>query len=326
VTDTVLLSFFSFQKEVMYQDLKENAGTICQHPVVQTLALGPASESDLGFEPLNPDQLDELAPPEQMVSILDADSTQRQCIAAARDGRSFVMDGPPGSGKSQTIANMIAEIIAAGKTALFVSEKAAALEVVKTRLDGAGLGSYVLELHSHKATRKEVARALDAAVRERPRPGPQLSASELAGAEQRRRDLSAYATAVNESREPLGRSLHWALGRCAQLDGIPKAPLPELIQVDLTAPKLAQILDGARSIALAWGPVSRGNAFLWRELADAAVTLRRQAELERTLEDLDDALDALGECRRSRAAPSWPWSSAGTARTRGSRSVRDAKG
>ena len=295
VTDTVLLSFFSFQKEVMYQDLKENAEVICQHPVVQALALGPAAGTDLGFEPPNPDQLDESAPPEKMVSILDADSTQRQCIAAARDGKSFVMDGPPGSGKSQTIANMIAEFIAAGKTALFVSEKAAALEVVKSRLDRAGLGSYVLELHSHKATRKEVARALDAAVRERPVPGPPLSASEMAGAEHRRRELSAYAAALNEVRAPLERSLHWALGRCAQLDDLPKAPLPEGIQADLSAATLAQIIDGARSIASAWGPVSRGNAFLWRDLLDPFATLRRQAELARTLSDLDAALGALGE-------------------------------
>ena len=69
------------------------------------------------------------------------------------------MDGPPGTGKSQTIANMIAELLEKGRTVLFVSEKAAALEVVQKRLIAAGLGEYTLELHSHKATRKEVAQA-----------------------------------------------------------------------------------------------------------------------------------------------------------------------
>ena len=91
--------------------------------------------------------MDDAFPPEQAVTILDADASQRQCVAAAREGRSFVMDGPPGTGKSQTIANMIAELITHGKTVLFVSEKAAALDVVHNRLAHVGLDEYVLELH-----------------------------------------------------------------------------------------------------------------------------------------------------------------------------------
>ena len=92
--------------------------------------------------------------------VLDADASQRAAIAAALDGRSFVLDGPPGTGKSQTIANMIGAALHAGKTVLFVSEKAAALDVVRDRLAGAGLGAYLLELHSHQAARKQVAASL----------------------------------------------------------------------------------------------------------------------------------------------------------------------
>ena len=96
--------------------------------------------------------------------ILDADSAQRACIAAALAGRSFTIDGPPGTGKSQTIANMVGALLFVGKTVLVVSHKAAALDVVADRLADAGLGGYLLELHSHKATRKEVAASLAAAV------------------------------------------------------------------------------------------------------------------------------------------------------------------
>ncbi len=74
------------------------------------------------------------------------------------------MDGPPGTGKSQTIANMIGVLLHAGKTVLFVSEKAAALDVVRDRLTAAGLRAYLLELHSPKATRKEVADELGQAL------------------------------------------------------------------------------------------------------------------------------------------------------------------
>ena len=153
-------------------------------------------------------------------TILDADASQRVCIAAAMDGRSFVMDGPPGSGKSQTIANMIGVLLQAGKTVLFVSEKAAALDVVRNRTTEAGLGAYLLELHSHKATRKEVAvslgKALDT-VPVAPAPMPQMDVETVRN---RREQLNAYADAMNRQRGLLGYSLHDVLGMIANLHGV----------------------------------------------------------------------------------------------------------
>ena len=93
---------------------------------------------------------------EAAIHILDADSSQHEAIEAVKRGAHLVIDGPPGTGKSQTIANIIAECLAAGKTVLFVSEKTAALDVVKRRLDECGLGDFCLELHSHKANKREV--------------------------------------------------------------------------------------------------------------------------------------------------------------------------
>lgn len=284
VDRTAVLALFSFQKEVMYRDLLDNEATIVEHPAVQALALGGGSV--LGFEPVPQDRLDEVAPPEQLVSILDADATQRQCIVAARDARSFVMDGPPGSGKSQTIANIVAELIATGKTTLFVSEKAAALEVVQSRLEEAGLGTFLLPLHSHKATRKEFAAALDAALRERGKAGQLLPAVELAQLENRRKHLSGYAAAVNQTRDPLGHSLNWAMGRCGLLDSLPKAPLPESIDQRLTADQFANMLETATALAGAWGPVSRRGDFLWHSLADTEGPRRH-------VHDIDDALTRL---------------------------------
>ena len=87
---------------------------------------------------------------------IPADGAQARAIAAARAGHSFVLEGPPGTGKSQTITNLIAEAVGRGKKVLFVAEKMAALEVVKRRLDGIGLGDACLELHSHKTNKKGV--------------------------------------------------------------------------------------------------------------------------------------------------------------------------
>ena len=77
--------------------------------------------------------------PATIHEVLQADSSQQEAIVAAKAGMSFVLQGPPGTGKSQTIANIIAECLGLGKTILFVSEKAAALEVVRNRLREAGL-------------------------------------------------------------------------------------------------------------------------------------------------------------------------------------------
>src|SRR5439155_14453245 len=83
-------------------------------------------------------------------------SSQLEAILAIKSGASLVLDGPPGTGKSQTIANVIAECLADGKTVLFVSEKSAALEVVKQRLDEQNLGDFALNCRSHKASKKEI--------------------------------------------------------------------------------------------------------------------------------------------------------------------------
>jgi hypothetical protein len=130
------IGLFSFQKFVMYRDLLTNEEAIGAHPVVRSLARKQLDADLARIETDVPglEQLDEVQPPATDLSILDADATQRRCIEAARRGQSFVMHGPPGTGKSQTIASVIANAIGNGKRVLFVSEKAAALDVVHSRL------------------------------------------------------------------------------------------------------------------------------------------------------------------------------------------------
>lgn len=219
-------------------------------------------------------------PPEDLVSIRDADSTQRRCILAARDGQSFVMDGPPGTGKSQTITNLIAEVIADGKTVLFVSEKAAALEVVQKRLREARLDEFALELHSHKATRKALALELGRSLSVRPAAKEKFdnqSSKQLAAA---RKSLSRYALAMNERRSPLGRPLHDVLGRIAALTALPQAPVPSSITSALRPEELNELLGHAESLGRNWGPVERGERFVWRDLHDTTTSAARQHDLE----------------------------------------------
>ena len=290
LSDEALLGRFSFHKEAMYQDLRSNMAQVLLSVLVRALAGDDEQSESFAFDEIPDDELDDAVPPETLSSILDADSTQRRCIIAARQGHSFVMDGPPGTGKSQTIANVIAELLSQQKSVLFVSEKAAALDVVKTRLDGAGLGSYVLELHSHKATRKEVAQVLGAALSERPRTPRILDAAELEQAHAHRAALSAFAAAQNEVRQPFGRSLHWAIGRHAQLADVPTAPPPSLITSDLSQAQYVAILALAGRLSSVWGSVESGIQFLWRDLRDANDLRGRRTHVEATLLKLEASL------------------------------------
>ena len=266
VRDSLALSYFSFAKEAMYRDLLEHEDLIAAHPAVSALATGGRAEtvSDFYFDEIPDDEVDRRAAPESTPVILDADSSQRASIAAALDGRSFVMDGPPGTGKSQTIANMVGVLLRAGKTVLFVSEKAAALDVVRDRLSEAGLRAYLLELHSHKATRKQVAVALGTALDTVPVAPAAMTAMDVETARKRREELNAYADAMNRPRTPLGYSLHDVLGLVAGLQDVPVAPATGMVPADLTVEAFGEIKNAAERLFTVWRPARQGRTFVWR--------------------------------------------------------------
>src|SRR5204863_7536522 len=163
-----------------------------------------------------PEELDEKTRPQDTHHILDADSSQHAAIVAATRGASLVLDGPPGTGKSQTIANVIAEFLAAGKTVLFVSEKTAALEVVKRRLDERRLGDFCLELHSHKANKREVIAELGRCL-ELKRVGAPDVDSKLTQLAESRRKLNTFVAELHTVRAPLGMSAYRVHGDVAKL-------------------------------------------------------------------------------------------------------------
>ena len=161
VRDDVALGFFSFTKFVMYNDLNPESWSkdvdLTKNELIQAIFNPSKNVYDDTFEE---EDVDEKLHYKTMYQVLDADSSQIAVIENVKAGHNLVVEGPPGTGKSQTIVNLIAELIAEGKTVLFVSEKMAALEVVKSRLDSVGLGKFVLELHSHKTRRKQLLKNL----------------------------------------------------------------------------------------------------------------------------------------------------------------------
>jgi hypothetical protein len=142
--DEVTLGFFSFGKFLMYADLDPKAWAgLDVPPILASLVDGEFSEPESPFT--SEAHIDQMLQPADVRQVRDADSSQVLAILDVMRGRNLVLQGPPGTGKSQTITNIIAESIGAGKKVLFVAEKMAALDVVKRRLDECGLGDAVLE-------------------------------------------------------------------------------------------------------------------------------------------------------------------------------------
>jgi len=158
VFSDICLDFFSFSKFVMYKDLDSTTWPDgvkpAMHPLIKAIFNpDPNSPKIPGFDE---EDVDNKIRADAVYHILDADSSQIAAIEDIKAGKNLVIQGPPGTGKSQTIANAIADLLAQGKTVLFISEKMAALEVVKKRLDNVSLGDFCLELHSKKANIKEL--------------------------------------------------------------------------------------------------------------------------------------------------------------------------
>lgn len=277
-----------YHKQAIHDDLRKNRELALAHPIVDALVGRTAVESH-NFEEVDERRVDDEIPPEKLVSILDADASQRKCIKAAIDGRSFVIDGPPGTGKSQTITNIIAELIYRGKSVLFVSEKIAALEVVSKRLADKGLDEFILTLHDPNARASDIARAVEQAIRSDEGPTPTSSDRK---AKRLREELTQWADAVHERREPLGMSLYDALGEAARelahderlRNGSLHPPGWRGEPADLTRDHYEEIMDLAARLEQYWAPVTQEETFSWRDVAFTALTNERRYEIRTTLE------------------------------------------
>ena len=196
-----MLGLFSFQKLNMYQDIKDNSDFINENENIRAIM----GESVLDLSSVTDDE-EEVETPE-LYNVIDADSSQLEAIEMAKKGVSFVLQGPPGTGKSQTITNILAETIADGKTALFVSEKMAALDVVYEKLKRAGLSEFCLELHSHKTNKKQVIEELCHTLKADKSALSDKADRELAIKKKVQRDLDSYADELHRIYPVINKSL-----------------------------------------------------------------------------------------------------------------------
>jgi hypothetical protein len=232
--------------------------------------------------------------PQDTFTILDADASQLCAIQAAVRGAHLIIQGPPGTGKSQTIANIIAECIAAGRTVLFVSEKAAAIEVVHRRLKSRHLDAFCLMLHSHRANKREIITELGEqleSVSAPPTDPDEILTLERLQSE--RLALDAYADALHRVHEPLGKSLFWAHGELAQLHHVPllAAPLPAV--ASLTIGDLEHRIRLVEALADHASVLTEGTAHPWSGIQVRSFGLAERHQLRELIWTVHSSIQRL---------------------------------
>ena len=150
----VVFGIFPSSKIAMYHDLDPEKRPLAENPVIGRLM---ATTGGGGGEYAGEYGTDD---PEVTCKVpylvMDADASQYSALVDIADGKSVALEGPPGSGKSQTIVNLISAALADGKKVLFVAEKLTALDVVKNRLESVGLGDFILPLQARKSSSVQV--------------------------------------------------------------------------------------------------------------------------------------------------------------------------
>ncbi|HET7509309.1 MAG TPA: AAA domain-containing protein [Solirubrobacterales bacterium] len=218
VSSRFVIGNFSYAKLPMVRDLEGALEAMAEHDLIAALAGDQEAQEALrerGASEQIPDP--DHTPPADEFLVLDADSSQNYAINAVLAGQSLIIKGPPGTGKSQTITNLISTLMARGKRVLFVAEKRAAIDAVLRRLEDVGLGDLVLDLHGGVSSRRQTAQALALALNK----NSQLAKPDLEKVhrklEQRRSQLTAHVDALHKGRSPWDLSFYEVLCRLMAL-------------------------------------------------------------------------------------------------------------
>ena len=209
IEEMAFVGLFSFGQFVMWNDIRNRSEELEQNKVVSSLING-AMNWVPEANTISVDNLDAEISLKDMAIPVSADSSQMVAIAAAASGQSFVLHGPPGTGKSQTITNMIANALYQGKTVLFVAEKMAALNVVQKRLADIGLDPFCLELHSNKTNKTSVLAELNKALEVGKIKSPEEYEETATKIHELRNKLNYIIEALHSKRE-FGISLYQAI-------------------------------------------------------------------------------------------------------------------
>lgn len=223
------IGVFPSARLAMYHDLDPSGWDFSAHPLISDLFGG--SETGYDAVPFGDEYNIDEPEIEKKVPYLiaDADSSQFSTIVDVADGKNLAVEGPPGTGKSQTIVNTIAASLSAGKKVLFVAEKSAALEVVKARLEAFGIGDFVLPLQANRSTKEQVITSIRNRIEMRPCDDPDELDQAIKNFKRTRDELKRYVDTLSTVFEDTDFTIHTILGRSIRSSDIVDA-LPEDIR------------------------------------------------------------------------------------------------
>ena len=296
VVGDVLLGVFSFAKFLMWKDLAERTAALKANRVVRHLLDTPREPFARDCDPPRPEDLDVEISPAELFTPLPGDSSQLAAVVGSARGCDFVLDGPPGTGKSQTIANIIAHNLALGRRVLFVAEKRVALDVVHKRLRASGLGPFCLELHSNKAAKLDVLRQLDSAWTAAEE-SPAAEWDRQASALRAQRDALNRVVASLHRRHQNGLTIHRAMGLVIRDGGDEALTLDWPQGVEHDEDDMAALREAARTLDLTRPAAALLDAATFRAVDRTEWSNAWQADLLSAASALAKAAGACAQAR-----------------------------
>lgn len=287
VLESAYLGVFSFSQFVMWNDMRNRTEDLTKNKIVRSLMDGK-----LAWE-ISDMEIGSRVPEDKVFLPLSADASQLFAIEAACNGESFVLHGPPGTGKSQTITALIANALAQNKTVLFVAEKMAALEVVQKRLDNIGIGPFCLELHSNKSKKRDVLEQLRQATEVTKNTSAESYAAKAQQIAKLRTELDEYATALHTPRK-CGMSLFELINGYEAVSDAPDIrPFGGKFAAGLTREQLDAQQTAVERMTAAAQAVGHPSGHPLSVVGCAQYSQRIKGELYQTVADYRTALENL---------------------------------
>ena len=289
----MVVGIFPSAKMAMYQDLDTSRRDFQGNEVISGLFGGSGAGGATPFADEH-DTDDPAVEAKAPYLVLDADSSQFSTIVDVSDGKNLAVEGPPGTGKSQTIVNTIANALAQGKKVLFVAEKMAALEVVKARLEAVGLGEFLLPLQAERSSREQVIRSVRARLEMEATGAPRDYEDRVEKFRHTRTELANYVEVISRPFGSTGLKVYDVLSKgIATNDVLKDAPrklqAPSFPNVEaLTAVQIETALEKAKGLADAWEATGDVDTY-WDEVECVPIDRFTTMELSQLAQDASEA-------------------------------------
>ena len=288
VDETAHLAVLQFSKFRLWKDMVDHWEAFARNPVVQHLIDRPGHR----FQDPTGSNADDRQPAELTTACpLPSDGTQLRAIQRAASGQSFVIEGPPGTGKSQTIANLLANALAQGRRVLFVAEKQAALSVVKRRLVQVGLDPYCLDLHDKGSSHEDIRRQLRDALEHRPHADTREFARNDQALDNLCSRLAGYHAALYDE-NGVGESYATAHEQLVRLGAGTTAVVPQAF-LEATTDTLQQVGRTAMALETSSRVAQAGPDHPWRIVRDLRFDDLDRPALATAIAELETVLGRL---------------------------------